>query len=82
MDLKQELKRRQSTTARMLAAFKKHGELNTAVLQRHFGTGCSSRLYELRKEGHSIVAIYEKPGFYRYVYLGEKKDKSNVNGTD
>ena len=73
IDYKKELKRRQSQTARILHLFKEHGELNTADLQR-VGTGCSSRVNELRREGHAIVAIYEKPGMWRYVYLGRKDD--------
>lgn len=67
-----ELKRRQSQTARLLFAFKNYGELTTADLQ-HIGTGCSSRIHELRKEGHIITALYEKPGLFRYIYKGQKK---------
>lgn len=73
VDLKKELARRNSRKLSMLKAFKKHGELNTQEINK-FGTGCSSRLKELRKEGHSIVAMYERPGHFRYVYLGLKED--------
>lgn len=69
LNLKSELTRRKGQTARLLQMFKKYGELTTADLQR-IGTGCSSRVSELRKEGHKIVAIYEKPGLFRYVYKG------------
>lgn len=72
-DLKEEMKRRNTRRMTMLAAFKKYGELNTKQLN-HFGTGCSSRLKELRKEGHAITTHYESPGQYRYVYLGDKSD--------
>jgi hypothetical protein len=72
-DIRAEFDRRKSQTARLLAQFKKQGELNTADLQR-IGTGCSSRIHELRKEGHIIVPTYEKPGMWRYVYLGQKDD--------
>jgi len=72
--LKLEIDRRKSTTARMLEAFKYVGVLTTADLQHHFGTGCSSRLKELRKEGHQIVTSYVKPGFYTYTYKGLKAE--------
>lgn len=72
-DVKKEMNRRKSQVARMLEMFKQKGELTTRDLQR-IGTGCSSRLNTLRKEGHVIVAQYEKPGMFRYVYLGQKGD--------
>jgi len=72
-EVRQEINRRKSQTARMLEAFQKYGELTTRDLQR-IGTGCSSRLHTLRSEGHKIVAVYVKPGFYRYVYLGQVTD--------
>ena len=80
--LELELKRRKGQTARMLEAFKSKNELTTGDLMK-IGTGCSSRLKELRKEGHIIVAEYEKPGCWRYVYLGQKEDDgTNVNSVD
>jgi len=79
MDLKTELMRRKNNTARMLLAFKRYGELTTKDLLT-FGPGMSSRLHELRVEGHKITAIYERPGFYRYVYKGhvDDADKNTV----
>lgn len=71
-DLRAELKRRNTTKESMLRAFKKEGELTTGDLIHRFGTGCSSRLHELRESGHAIVTTYESPGHYRYTYLGEK----------
>lgn len=71
-DLRAEMKRRNTTRETMLRAFKKEGELTTRDLIRRFGTGCSSRLHELRREGHAIVTSYESPGHYRYTFLGEK----------
>lgn len=53
-DLRTEMKRRNTTKESMLRTFKKEGELTTLDLIRKFGTGCSSRLFELRREGHSI----------------------------
>jgi hypothetical protein len=73
IDMNKEYRRRQSQTHRLLRAFKEKGELTTADLQR-IGTGCSSRLHELRAEGHVIVPVYEKPGMWRYVYKGQKHD--------
>ena len=72
-NLREEMKRRASRKMTLLQMFKINGELNTHDLQQ-FGTGVSSRIFELRKEGHVIVQRYEKPGLYRYVYLGSKSD--------
>lgn len=74
-NLKDELKRRQTTTARLLAYLKQNGEINTGELMDRFGTGCSSRLFELRREGHVIATTYESPGNYKYTYLGQKDDE-------
>lgn len=71
IDMGLEIARRKSKTQRLLELFKAKGEITTRDLYT-FGTGCSSRLKELRKEGHVIVSNYERPGFYRYTYLGEK----------
>lgn len=72
-DLRAEMKRRNTTRESMLRAFKEEGELTTRDLIRRFGTGCSSRLHELREAGYSIVTTRESPGLYRYTYLGEKR---------
>lgn len=74
IDMRAEMERRSTMEAKMLLAFQTQGELTTADLQR-FGTGCSSRLFALRREGHVIAATYIKPGLYRYVYLGRKEDE-------
>lgn len=79
--LQLELKRRKGQTAQMLDAFKLKHELTTADLMK-IGTGCSSRLKELRREGHIILAQYEKPGMWRYTYLGEREDGTKVNEVD
>lgn len=71
-NLRAEMKRRNTSRESMLRAFKKEGELTTRDLIRRFGTGCSSRLHELREEGHLIVTTYESPGNYRYTYIGSK----------
>jgi hypothetical protein len=72
-NLQLEFDRRKGQTTRMLEAFKAKGELTTADLMA-IGTGCSSRLKELRREGHRVVAQYEKPGMWRYIYLGHEDD--------
>lgn len=74
VDVRAEMARRKSQEQRMLEQFKEKGELTTRDLQR-IGTGCSSRLHTLRKEGHVITAIYDKPGLYRYVYLGQRDEE-------
>lgn len=74
-DLRTEMKRRMTTRASMLRMFKLKGELSTGDLNMYFGTGCSSRLHELREGGHSIVTTYERPGQYRYTYLGTKSEE-------
>jgi len=69
--IRSEKEQQKSRRQTMLRAFKKNGELTTRDLNK-FGTGCSSRLKELRKEGHKIVTTYIAPGQYRYVYLGDE----------
>lgn len=73
-NLRDEMKRRQTRRLTMLRAFQLYGSLTTAELNR-FGTGCSSRLKELRNEGHIIVAQYDRPGNYIYTYKGKKEVK-------
>lgn len=70
LELRAEMKRRFTVRKTMLRAFETNGQLTTRELNR-FGTGCSSRLKELRNDGHKIVAQYEKPGEYLYTYLGK-----------
>jgi hypothetical protein len=72
LDLRKEMARRQSQTAQLLRQFKLKKVLTTRDLQR-IGTGCSSRLHELRKEGHIIVQQYESQGLHSYHYKGQKR---------
>ncbi len=74
IDVRKELERRKTLEAKLLFLFKNQGEITTREL-RNFGTGCSSRLFSLRREGHLIKAQYEAPGQYRYVYLGQKDEE-------
>jgi hypothetical protein len=62
--------RRKSQTARILERVKA-GNCTNVDLAR-IGTRYTERVRELRKEGHQILAVYEKPGLFRYVYKGQK----------
>jgi hypothetical protein len=73
-DLQAEMKRRATAKRRLLSQFEVNGTLTTKDLA-HFGTGVSSRIHELRKSGHVIVASYEAPGMYSYTYIGSKEAK-------
>lgn len=38
--------------------------------------GQTARLLEqFKKQGHSILAYYESPGMYRYIYKGKRDDR-------
>lgn len=71
IDMNTEMKRRKSRRLSLLEMFEKHGALDTRDLQK-FGTGVSSRIKELRKEGHIILQEYVRPGLHTYTYLGKK----------
>ena len=73
-ELRAEMKRRWTLRNTMLRAFQQNGQLTTKELNR-FGTGCSSRLKELRKSGYKIVCQYEKPGEYVYTFLGKLEEE-------
>lgn len=77
MDLKQELQRRKSQTARILDRLKQGGATNVDLAR--IGTRYTERVRELRKEGHIVLAIYEKPGLWRYIYRGNKDDIIEIN---
>ena len=80
IEVKMEIDRRKSQTGRLLDAFKKHGELTTRDLMR-IGTGVSSRLHELRREGHKIVCQKEHEGYYRYTYIGQVDVDDNTTSS-
>lgn len=73
IDFKSEFTRRHSQERDMLRAFQQFGVLTTNDLMQ-IGTGCSSRLKSLRRNGHKIVARYERPGMWTYTYLGTSED--------
>ena len=76
--LQKEMERRKNRRVRLLTAFEQKGVLTTADL-RFYGTGVSSRIFELRKAGHKISAVYESPGNYRYIYRGTKWSSGYVS---
>lgn len=72
VDMKKEFERYTSQRMRILNRLKE-GELTTRELAR-IAFDYTARVSELRKDGHKIVSIYEKPGVWRYVYLGKEDD--------
>jgi hypothetical protein len=72
-DMKEEMVRRRNNRDRLLTAFESKGELTTREIMR-FGTGVSSRIFELRKSGYVIKVRYEKPGHYTYIYMGRRDE--------
>lgn len=83
-ELRQELDRRSGLKQSMLRRFQEQGEIDTGEMLRYFGSGHSTRRTELKKAGHRIVTVYEKPGLYRYVYFGkwDDQDDAKVNEAD
>jgi hypothetical protein len=74
INLREELERRRSLEAKLLFLLQTQKVITTREL-RNFGTGCSSRLFALRKEGHKISAVYQAPGQYKYIYRGFEEEK-------
>lgn len=63
-----EINRRKSQTQRILDRIRR-GHCTNVDLAR-IGTRYTERVRELRKEGHKILAVYERPGLWRYIYKG------------
>jgi len=72
-DVRKEITRRQSQAQRILKLLKQqpHGSLTNIDLQR-IAFNYTMRVSELRKDGHDILAVYEKPGVFRYFYKGQR----------
>lgn len=68
-----EIDRRKSQTARILDLLKKmpNGSVTNVDLQK-IAFNYTMRVSELRKEGHKILAMYDRPGIFRYFYKGVK----------
>lgn len=73
-NVREEIDRRKSQSQRILALLKKlpNGMITNIDLQR-IALNYTMRVSELRKDGHKIQAVYEKPGVYRYFYKGKAK---------
>lgn len=74
LDLQTELARRKSQYVRILDLLKEYGEATNLDFSK-ITFRYSARLHELRKDGYKIVAVYERPGVWRYMYLGHRDDK-------
>jgi hypothetical protein len=69
-----EINRRKSQTQRILDLLKSRPNgYYTNVDLNLIAFNYTMRVSELRKEGHKIEAVYEKPGVYRYFYKGKAK---------
>lgn len=73
-DVRAEINRRKSQSARILELLQKGGEITNIDLQR-IAFNYTMRVSELRKEGHVILASYERPGVFTYTYLGFKDEE-------
>lgn len=72
-DVRQEINRRKSQTARILDLLISGIDVTNIDLQK-IAFNYTMRVSELRKEGHVILATYEKPGVFSYTYLGQKDE--------
>lgn len=71
-DIKLEVMRAKSQRQKVLLLLKRlpAGTVTNIDLSR-IGLNYTMRVSELRKDGHQIQAVYEKPGVYRYFYKGQ-----------
>ncbi len=72
-NVRDEINRRKSQSQRILELLTSGKEVTNIDLQK-IAFNYTMRVSELRKENHVIVASYEKPGIYRYTYLGQKDE--------
>ena len=73
-DVRTEINRRKSQTARILDLLQKGRDITNIDLQR-IAFNYTMRVSELRKEGHVIISEYQKPGVWDYTYLGCKDEE-------
>lgn len=73
VDVREELERRKSQSQRILELLKNNQHIYTYDLQK-IAYKYSSRLDDLKKDGHRWLAEYEKPGVFRYTYKGQVED--------
>lgn len=74
-----EMKHRKSHRDDLLQAFEREGQLTTAQVFYIAGTGASSRIKELKRKGHRIVANRVGLGRWNYSYLGNRNDEDQTN---
>ena len=72
VNVKDEIDRRRSQASRILALLQRGGYITNIDLQR-IAFNYTMRVSELRKDGHKIIAIYESPGVFRYLYKGHQR---------
>lgn len=72
-ELKLEFQRRKSQSQRILELLKSGRPVYTKDLQS-ISFKYSSRLDDLKQQGHRWLAEYRKPGVYQYYYKGQKSD--------
>lgn len=70
IDVRAEYTRRISQRQKILNVLKTKRNVTNIDLQR-IAFNYTMRVSELRKDGHMISAVYEKPGVYRYIYKGQ-----------
>lgn len=73
-NIRKEIIRRKSQSQRILELLKSGRLVFNTDLQK-IAFNYTMRVSELRKDGHVITAVYERPGVYRYIY-GGKRDAS------
>lgn len=74
VDVRRELARRKSQSKRILELLQSGNTVTNVDLQR-IAFNYTMRVSELRKDGHKILAEYQKPGVFRYIYLGNKNEE-------
>lgn len=72
-NVRDEINRRKSQSVRILELLTSGQEVTNIDLQR-IAFNYTMRISELRKDGHVIIASYERPGVYHYAYLGQKDE--------
>lgn len=65
LSLREELRRRKSQNAKVLLLLRNSSYVTTADL-RKVAAKYTSRVSDLRKDGHDIQCEYLRPGMYRY----------------
>lgn len=71
-EMKTEMNRRKSKRDDLLTAFKMKKTLYTGDIINIAGSGVSSRIKELKRQGNIIVSQYIRPGVWSYTYKGHE----------